>query len=426
MDRDAALARVRAIECEHARLHAEQAELLVLIAGSSPVVEELLVCDPRPGCDEERTIRIADAVREEIAAFLGWSPAQSHARIDEARLLAGPLGATAAHLRDGLISPRHVAVIAEAARRLPGRLSTAPGDAEGFAGACDRLQERVLPVARRATVSRTRAAAKRAVLVIDASGEARRRRVARCTRDVWVTDDDDGLSTLVARLATERAHAILSAVTQAATRPPSDPGASDLRGPGPGPAAAAPTAGERRADALAELVLRGSGTAAPGAELDVRLDLVVPLDVLLGVSDGPVELRGAGALSAEVLRDLLADPAVAVSLRRLVVDPVTGHLLDVGRHSYAIPARLRELVVTRDGTCRFPGCSRAASACQLDHAQAWDDGGGTSVGNLGALCTRHHQLKTHAGWALTAGRPDGSCTWHSPAGRRYDHHPPPF
>ncbi|MGB4690052.1 MAG: hypothetical protein WBH16_07590, partial [Candidatus Nanopelagicales bacterium] len=43
----------------------------------------------------------------------------------------------------------------------------------------------------------------------------------------------------------------------------------------------------------------------------------------------------------------------------------------------------------------------------------------SDVGNLGALCLRHHQLKTHGGWQLTESKPDGSCTWTSPAGRTY-------
>ncbi|MHB8796423.1 MAG: hypothetical protein ACYC90_13330 [Candidatus Nanopelagicales bacterium] len=48
----------------------------------------------------------------------------------------------------------------------------------------------------------------------------------------------------------------------------------------------------------------------------------------------------------------------------------------------------------------------------------------TAPRNLGALCTRHHQLKTHAGWQITHTAADGTCTWQSPIGRTYHHHPP--
>jgi hypothetical protein len=112
-------------------------------------------------------------------------------------------------------------------------------------------------------------------------------------------------------------------------------------------------------------------------------------------------------------------------MRRLVTDPVTGHLLDYGRSTYPIPDRLRDHVIGRDRICRFPGCRRSAARCQIDHALAWDDGGGTSAANTGALCTRHHQLKTHAGWHISDSRPDGSCTWRSPAGRVHHHEPQP-
>ena len=144
------------------------------------------------------------------------------------------------------------------------------------------------------------------------------------------------------------------------------------------------------------------------------------------LGDGTAELRGAGPVAAEVVRDLLADPEVEVTLRRLITDPTTGHLLDYGRATYRIPQALRDFVIARDRTCRFPGCPRRADLCQVDHALAWDDGGTTSPQNLGALCVRHHQLKTLAGWTITDSRPHGSCTWISPDGRRYDHHPPPY
>jgi len=65
-------------------------------------------------------------------------------------------------------------------------------------------------------------------------------------------------------------------------------------------------------------------------------------------------------------------------MRRLVTDPVTGHLLDYGRRSYEVPDALRRYLDARDRTCRFPGCNRRAEKRQLDHAIAWDDGGDTN------------------------------------------------
>jgi hypothetical protein len=245
------------------------------------------------------------------------------------------------------------------------------------------------------------------VLVIDPEGERDRRRRARCTRDVFLVDEVDGISTLIARLGTVDAHAVMAAVNEAAAH------------------RATATAGERRAGALRDLILRRGAQGATSGVIDVRLDVVVDLPTLLGLADEPVLLQGDDVLPAGELRRLLADPAAEVSLRRLVTDPVTGHLLDRGRSTYAVPDRLRGFIVRRDGTCRFPGCARRASRCQIDHAIAWVDGGPTDVANLGALCTRHHQLKTHGGWRITASHTDGSCTWRSPMGRTYHREPEP-
>jgi hypothetical protein len=37
---------------------------------------------------------------------------------------------------------------------------------------------------------------------------------------------------------------------------------------------------------------------------------------------------------------------------------------------------------------------------------------------LGALCRRHHRLKTHNGWKVVS-HTDGSCTWTSPLGKEF-------
>ena len=178
---DDAVTYLRILERVCGWLASIQAEVLVAAAGREPRIEDFTLFD-------ERTIRVEDAVREEIAAALRWSPVTTQHRIDTARLLAGPLAATHEALAMGEITSGHVAVIVEAAGRVP----------EESYGA---LQRRLLPVARRGTLSAARAAARRAVLAIDADGARRRRLEARCSRDVYVVDELDGISTLIARLA---------------------------------------------------------------------------------------------------------------------------------------------------------------------------------------------------------------------------------
>ncbi|MEO9138759.1 MAG: DUF222 domain-containing protein [Jatrophihabitans sp.] len=99
--------------------------------------------------------------------------------------------------------------------------------------------------------------------------------------------------------------------------------------------------------------------------------------------------------------------------RRLVVDPL-GHL--IGSDTYRPSEPLRRHVVTRDRTCRFPGCRRAAATGDLDHVLPHPHGP-TNDANLHALCRRHHRMKHRADWAVR--RTPGGNVWTSPTGRRY-------
>lgn len=265
-------------------------------------------------------------------------------------------------------------------------------------------------MARRSTVGRTRRAADRAVLSIDAEGARRRRERARCTRDVFVIDEADGLSLFMARVTTPVAHAALAMVQAVA-----DDVDPDSR-----------TAGERRADALVGVVLGDPGVApdrsTPGSSvpgITAQIDVIVPLTTLLGLSEEPGLMNGRTPVSGDEVRDILADPDIHVQLRRLVTDPLDGAPLDYGRRTYEVPRRLRRVIEVRDRICRLPGCTRPARRCQMDHARSWDQAGRTSPDNVGPLCVRHHIQKTFGGWDLILSRASGECEWRSPHGRRY-------
>lgn len=166
------------------------------------------------------------------------------------------------------------------------------------------------------------------------------------------------------------------------------------------------------------------GTSPSDApRVSVELQIVIDAAALAGRSDNPAELIGYGPISAGAARELFAECAGDLKLRRLVTEPVVGHLLDYGRSTYRIPKLLADFVRARDRGCRFPGCLRPAAACDVDHVIAWDDGGKTAASNCACLCRRHHRLKTHAGWGFEL-RPDGGCIWSSPTGRQYALDPP--
>jgi hypothetical protein len=157
----------------------------------------------------------------------------------------------------------------------------------------------------------------------------------------------------------------------------------------------------------------------PGAEVRIT----VRASTLLGLDDQPADLEGHGPIDAVRARALAAGGV----WRRVVTDPMTDRVLDVGRERYRPPAALDELVRTRDGTCVFPGCTVPACGCELDHTVAYrprpgadpdEPVGRTDADNLGPVCHRHHRLKTDGGFRLRQVAP-GLFEWITPAGHRY-------
>jgi Domain of unknown function (DUF222) len=141
---------------------------------------------------------------------------------------------------------------------------------------------------------------------------------------------------------------------------------------------------------------------------------------LLGADDQPAELTGYGPITAQTARELAGD----ATWRRILTDPTTGAVLDVGTTTYRPPQQLAERVMARDKTCRAPGCRMPADRCELDHTRAFPDGP-TAEHNLGAACKHDHRMKHHAGWHLDQ-LPDATFIWTSPTGHRYAVPPEPF
>jgi len=171
-----------------------------------------------------------------------------------------------------------------------------------------------------------------------------------------------------------------------------------------------------RADAMtaiAALFLETNEDQVMNHGRPITVNLTIDLPTLLGLSENPGQLSGYGAIPATVARELAADG----KWRKFITDPTTGNLLDFGRESYLPPQALRDFLLARDKTCRFPGCRRSGVRGEIDHAVPWEEGGETSRSNLGLLCKRHHQLKTHGGWKLESFE-DGSCEWTSPLGKK--------
>ena len=144
------------------------------------------------------------------------------------------------------------------------------------------------------------------------------------------------------------------------------------------------------------------------------MNVTMAYTTLIGADDQPAHLEGYGPIGAEVARRIAAHGV----WRRLLTDPASGVVLDVGRRRYLPPPELAEHVIARDQTCRFPTCTRSAEGCDLDHSIPWEQGGTTSAGNLGAVHRGHHTDKTHHRWRLDQPEP-GRFVWTAPTGHTY-------
>ncbi|WP_345036773.1 HNH endonuclease signature motif containing protein [Georgenia daeguensis] len=140
-----------------------------------------------------------------------------------------------------------------------------------------------------------------------------------------------------------------------------------------------------------------------------------PMDTFGDEPDEPVAyIDGVGPVTPEVARAL----AAGGTWRRIVVDPFTDTVLDVGRTVYRPPADLARLVRERDGTCVAPGCSVPARSCQLDHTLSWLNGGPTAAWNLASMCERDHSGKSSGAFRVEQPAP-GELIWTTPSGHRY-------
>ncbi|MBF4572915.1 DUF222 domain-containing protein [Herbiconiux sp. VKM Ac-1786] len=333
----------------------------------------------------------------EVATTLGLPESTAAQRIDDAEMLCESLPVTLDALTRGDLTYRHAQAVVRQARSLP---ESARGEFEVVALANVHRQTPT-QLSTHARVVRERMHPES----IDV-----RHREAREERAVWLEKERDGMATLVCHLPAVAATAIDDTLDQLGRA---------LRAPDE-----TRTHAQLRADSLVELLLHRDGdsdvvTRARG--ITANIAVTVPVLTLLGRSAEPAELHGYGPIDLDTARELTA---AAPSLLRILIDPITSQRLSVGRDRYKVPADLRAAVILDDETCRFPGCTRNADRCDLDHVLDWAKGGDSSLANLAALCRRHHTLKHQTDWTVTAA-PNRALHWTSPSGARHITDPPP-
>jgi hypothetical protein len=170
-----------------------------------------------------------------------------------------------------------------------------------------------------------------------------------------------------------------------------------------------------RADITAALLLGGITPTGMGAGIRGTVMVTVPVLSLLGLDEEPATLEGYGPISPETAREIAGN---ASGFTRLLTHPETGVVLSLGKTQYKNTKAMKKWLRVRDETCRFPGCSRPAVRSDIDHTNAWANGGTTDCDNLAHLCEAHHRLKHLSQWQVVQ-KADGVLHWTSPGGRTY-------
>lgn len=120
------------------------------------------------------------------------------------------------------------------------------------------------------------------------------------------------------------------------------------------------------------------GSGSTFRRISPTVTVTVPALTLLGITDSPAVLEGYGPIDADSARALAGQSKVWY---RMLTDPKTGAPIALDRTKYRPTKAMKRYLRYRDGTCRFPGCNRAATHCDLDHTKAAEFGGPTECEN---------------------------------------------
>ncbi len=333
------------------------------------------------------------AVAGEVAAGLKISQGRAETKLHYARAMRERLPQVAAVFCAGDIDLEAFATIVFRTDLIE--------DPQVLAAVDDKIAARVT---RWPSLSRGRLSQKIDQIVANADADAVRRRTeAQADREVWISQELNGLCQVEGRLRSTDAKALDARISAlAATVCPHDPR----------------TVAQRRADAMGALAADATRLACECARPDctaagrkpaspVVIHVVAEQATLNGHSDSPGCVLGAEDL---ITPELLAE--LALTARQVpLIHP--GYAAPEP-HYHPSPA-LADFVRARDLTCRWPGCDVPATACDCDHTTPYAEGGPTHAGNLKCYCRMHHLMKTFWGWTEKQ-LADGTLILTSPGG----------
>ena len=348
-----------------------RAELTAAIAGPAPTSVD--------DCHEEHF------AAHEVAVATTSSVYAADGLIALARDLAGRLSASRGAMRTGAMSLAQARVLHGATVTLPKEVARA-------------VEARVLPRAGLQSTAQFNASVRRAVAALDPMFTARAK-AARAEVTVSHTALDDGTGELYMRGPLEITTGIHMTLTAHAAKTKQELGG---------------TVDQRKLTALRDLTehyLAGPGVPTRHGRLPT-VNVVIELPTLLGLNNHPAEIPGIGPIPADAAAWLLADGA---PLRRLVTDPLTGHLLDYGRTTYPAPPPLADYLIAKHVHSAAPYSQVDARLADMEHNLPYDQGGRTNPINATPVDRRWHRAKTHGGWTYTKDE-QGVVTWRSPTG----------
>lgn len=342
------------------------------------------------------------ALRAEVAALLTIPEVTAEALISRAELLVHDLPTTLARLGAGRFSERHAVILADAAASM---------DAAGRG----ELEARALRYAELLTVPKFARKVEHLRELIRPSEATERHREAMKDRHVRMLPGRDGMAWVNALLPASAAAGMDNYLDQIARSLRAD---DEQR-----------SQAQLRADVFCDLMLDDGALLPPGeGETALRqasarprgirpsVHVTVPALNLTGLSEEPATLDGFGPIDPETAKELVG---CAPGMYRILTAPGTGVAVQFGQERYRIPAELRRFLQVRDGTCRFIGCNRQASRCEIDHVTDWQYLGPTDAVNLTSECSGHHRLKHGSGWTLTQDALTAMVVCTAPSGRSY-------
>jgi len=202
-------------------------------------------------------------------------------------------------------------------------------------------------------------------------------------RDVRAQDGDDGISWLTLSGTTDQVQLASHRLTLAARK---------LRAEGD-----PRTVDQLRADLALDLLVRGSTEQTPlPAFARPVVNLTVPIQTVLGITDDPGVLSGGTVIPAGLARRIAQTPGA--TWHRMLTDPA-GLVVERSTTRYQPTRSIWEQVVSEQTTCFRPGCDRASTLAELDHRIPWP-AGPTAGPNLWPACKADHKAKHSPGFTI--------------------------